>query len=134
VVVVAAGAYVWSGQAADARLARAWPDVSGKDLPVPFPLSEAEVEALLAEAAVPTDAGESAPEDASAEDEEGDESVAPAPVDVDAVAMERAVARGAHLFNVRLACAECHGTDLRGPHDSDSVKGQGSDLARRRPR
>lgn len=114
-------------------------DVSEKDLPVPFPLSEAEVEALRPEAAVPTDAGESVPKDASAGDEEGHEYVAPAPVDVDAVAMERAVARGAHLFNVRLVCAECHGTDLHGPHDSGrrrrlGTEGQGTVLEIRKPR
>ena len=43
-VALVAGVGLWAVNASDARLAQTWPDVVGKDLPVPFPLSETEVE------------------------------------------------------------------------------------------
>ena len=42
-IALVAGVGLWAVNASDARLAQTWPDVAGKDLPVPFPLSEAEV-------------------------------------------------------------------------------------------
>ena len=45
-VALVAGVGLWAVNASDARLAQTWPDVVGKDLPVPFPLSETEVEHL----------------------------------------------------------------------------------------
>lgn len=54
------------------------------DIPVPFPLSEAETEGL----------------DPSA--------------DLEAIALERAIERGRHLVDARYACVECHGRDFGG--------------------
>ena len=48
--VVVAGGYGWAGSASDAYLAKTY-EVHRQDLPVPFPLSEAEVAALRAERA-----------------------------------------------------------------------------------
>lgn len=61
------------------------------DVPVPWPLTDEEKAELLAD--------------------EDDET---ATVDFEAVAMERAVARGAHLVNSRYPCIECHGKDWAG--------------------
>lgn len=83
------------------------------DFPVPFPLTEAELNALreqrLAEMAVP----------AAVVNAEG-VVVPAAPVDplegldLAALALDNAIARGRHLVTARYACAECHGNDLSG--------------------
>jgi mono/diheme cytochrome c family protein len=57
------------------------------DFPVPFPLSQAELDELAA-------AGE--------------------PFEAGAVATQRAVERGKHLVEARYACIECHGVDFGG--------------------
>lgn len=112
---VGAGVHLWSSQAAEARLNQTWPAVVGKDLEVPTPLSETEVETLrqsLLNAGL-DHAGQplGMTQDADGED------VAMDPLqgaDMDAIAMAHAIERGKHLYNVRLSCRECHGEDLGG--------------------
>lgn len=67
------------------------------DFPVPFPLDEAEKDELLAEL---TAAGYS------------DEDLAA--IDMDSVALARAIERGEHLVSARYACADCHGMNFGG--------------------
>ncbi len=112
-IVICVG--LWAVQASDARLAQTWPDVVGEDLPVPYPLSDAEVETLRKEL---LDAGK----DHTGKDltpttaDDGSETM-PDPLagaDLTAIALDRAKKRGAHLYNIRLACKECHGANLGG--------------------
>ncbi len=79
------------------------------DIPMPWPLSPEDVDALrqerLAEmtaAGQPTVAADGSPIDPLAD------------VDLDAIARQRALVRGEHLLNARYACVECHGADLGG--------------------
>lgn len=113
--VALGGVYIWAVQASDTRLAQTWPEVKGKTLEVPFALTDTEVSELRAKllaegkdhqgkALVPI------------QNEDGTETQ-PDPLagaDLKAIALERAKARGAHLYTVRLACKECHGADLAG--------------------
>jgi mono/diheme cytochrome c family protein len=84
VILVVSGAVFWAGGKAKARLAVTY-DTHTIDFPIPFPLSEEEV----AEAGL-------------------------TPEEAEAVALERAVARGKHLVEGRYACSECHGQDFAG--------------------
>jgi mono/diheme cytochrome c family protein len=97
---------------AKARLARTWPDVKGTEVPVPWPLTDAEVAAIRdakqAEAPPPDAANGEAPPDPMAG------------VDLGAIAMERAVERGKYLATIRLGCVECHGKDLAGTLVADA--------------
>src|SRR5215203_138469 len=111
-VVAAAGAFAYASMQTKARLARTWPDVKGTEVPVPWPLTDAEVaairEAKQAEAPPPA---------------EGATAEAPDPLagaDLTAIAMERAIERGEYLMTVRLGCAECHGHDLAGSLVADA--------------
>ena len=114
-IVLVAGVGLWAVNASDARLAQTWSDVAGKDLPVPFPLSETEVEHLrqkLIESGKDHSGNDLVPTLAA----DGTET-SPDPLDgadLSAIALERAIERGSHLYNVRLACKECHGADLGG--------------------
>lgn len=110
---VAGGGWLWAQSARDARLDATF-SVPPTDFPVPFPLTEAEIEALRAErlaAAVPA-----AELPGNAPEEVVDEAPADpmAGVDLNAVATERAVARGKHLVDSRYFCSACHGEDLGG--------------------
>lgn len=120
------GVFLWAQGARDAVFAKTW-DVAGKDVPVPFPLTAEEVDALRAERLAAMAAAAPPPGDAAADaafvegSGEGEgapvEATPPDPladVDLDAVALERAVARGKHLMFSRLGCPECHGDDLAG--------------------
>ena len=112
-LVVCAG--LWAVQASNARLAQTWPDVVGEDLPVPYPLSDAEVETLRSEL-LASGKDHSGQELVPTTAEDGTESM-PDPLegaDLTAIALLRAKKRGAHLYNVRLACKECHGENLGG--------------------
>lgn len=80
--------YLVVSRQASAKLSRT-PPAHRVDVPVPFPLTEAERAQL-----------------AGGPDRE--------PVDVTAVALERAIARGKHLVEARFLCAECHGADFGG--------------------
>ena len=98
VAAVSAGLYL--GSAADAIMDATWDDIAGRDLPVPWPLSEAEQEALRAELAATW------PEDDPNDPLES--------VDLDAIALERALKRGQHIVEARLGCTDCHGEDYGG--------------------
>lgn len=100
-------------------------EVHDADFPVPWPLSEEEVAELRAErlAAMEPVTDEATGEDAggvvlaSIDQGTADEVPAPDPlegVDLEAIAMERAQARGKHLVEARYACVACHGTDFSG--------------------
>jgi mono/diheme cytochrome c family protein len=67
------------------------------DFPVPFPLDEAEVAALAEEL-----------------EAVGMDAEAIAAVDLDSVAMARALERGQHLVEARYGCADCHGENFGG--------------------
>lgn len=87
VLLVAVGFGGWAHFATASKLDRTWP-VEGKSFPIPFPLTEEEL--------------------AEARHESGDD------VDAAALALERAVARGEHLAQVRLGCTDCHAEDMAG--------------------
>ena len=112
VVVAVAGVMVMVARA-NGRLERRWDDVKGVDVPVPWPLDEAELAALrdakkqeLAAKAATAAAGEAAPVPADVDVLAG--------VDLTALAKERALARGKHLIEARSGCADCHGADFGG--------------------
>ncbi len=117
-LLVVGGAFAYGSTQAKARLARTWPDVKGKDVPVPWPLTESEIAALRETkttelAAQPPSANTAAPAtDAVADPLAG--------VDLGAIAMERAVERGKYLATIRLGCVECHGKDLAGTLVADA--------------
>src|SRR5690606_20087824 len=87
-VLCTALSYLVISRQAAAKLSRT-PSAHHVDLAVPFPLTEAE----------------------RAEFARGDAGDA---TDVDAVALDRAVARGKHLVEARFLCTECHGADFGG--------------------
>jgi mono/diheme cytochrome c family protein len=121
VLLGAAGGWFWATSERDALQARTF-DIPSHTFPVPFPLTEAEREALRAERLAATNA---ATDPAAAPPQRGDPGT-PAPdplegVDLDALALERAVARGQHLMEARYACALCHGADLGGATMIDSA-------------
>ena len=91
-VVVAAGVYGWASMKDRALLGRTI-ETHSVDFPIPFPLTEAEI----AEVAATNGNG-----DGHAE------------IDLDALALDRAVERGRHLTQARYACRECHGKDFGG--------------------
>ena len=111
VVVLVGGTLAWAFSAADAkRVPHRFDDIHGKDLPVPWPLTQKEIDDLRAEklAAMTMPAqGEQLPGTEPPPDPL-------AGVDLQAVAMERALARGKHLIEARLACTDCHGKDFAG--------------------
>ena len=99
-VVIVAGAYFWASGEAASKLTATF-DVHRVDFPIPFPLTEAELTALRAERSAMT------PKPANGVD-------VLAGVDLNAIATERAVARGKHLTETFYACGECHGNDFGG--------------------
>ncbi len=106
------GLHLWSTSASSARLAQTWPEVQGKAVAVPMPMTEAEVASLRAELRAAGTDHTGAPLVATVA-EDGTESLSDPLEGADLVALagERAVARGQHLYNVRLACKECHKED-----------------------
>lgn len=150
-VLVVAGAYGWASWKTSSLLSQTF-EAHEVDFPIPFPLTEEEIDALRQErlaAMPPVEAP--AVEPAEADGAEGEEPAAepepppPAPdplagVDLDALALERAVARGRHLVEARYACIECHGDDFAGGtmvddpmigslHGPNLTGGQGSRVA-----
>lgn len=93
--------FAWAQSKAKARLSRTY-ETHRHDFPIPFPLSDAELAELRAEKAKALPPGADPATDALAG------------VDVNAVALERAQARGKHLVEARYACVECHGKDFGG--------------------
>ena len=132
--LAAGGFYFWASRAADARLAQKFKTHS-VEFPVPFPLSAEEVAALRKEraaAATPATEGKAEPDaDAKKDDKSDDENkdkpadAKPADplagVDLAALAMKRAIARGKHLVQARYACVECHGKDFGGGTMMDAM-------------
>ncbi len=117
------GAFMYAGNATETRFARTWPDIVGKDIPIPFPLSDAEVDVLRQERLA-----QQVPLDPSAPPGEGevvDPTLPPvdplAGVDLAAVARDRAVLRGSRLATVRVGCTECHGDDGAGKLVADAM-------------
>ena len=80
---------VWASGAAEDKLAATY-EVHAIDVPIPYPLSADERAAVVAEAGA-----------------EGE-------VDLDTVALARALERGEHLVRARYVCVECHGDDFSG--------------------
>jgi cytochrome c5 len=112
-LVVAAIFYFKS--AAQARLDQSFANVKGKQLPIPYPLTEEELKKLREEraAAMPPTPAPAANDNAAAAP------AAPpkdplADVDLQAIAHERALARGKHYLQSRAGCMECHGEDFGG--------------------
>ena len=91
--------YLWASNAASTKLA-ATHDIHRVDFPIPFPLNESELTELRAERS------------AASKAKKGGDVLAG--VDLNALATERAVARGQHLVESFYACAECHGADFGG--------------------
>jgi mono/diheme cytochrome c family protein len=112
VVLLALGAAAGLGWASHEAATRLQTPVASHtvDVPMPWPLSEAELEALRAERAPPA-------VEATALVNVGGaggpvEAVDPlAGVDLDALALERSIARGQHLLASRYPCLFCHGSD-----------------------
>jgi cytochrome c553 len=105
VVVVVLGAavvatFLWAGSKSSAVLGRSV-ETHSIDFPVPFPLTEAEVEALRRERV------------AGLESVREGEDVLDG-VDLEAVALSAAIERGRHLVKSRYSCTECHGQDFAG--------------------
>ncbi len=96
--VGAGGTLAWAKSTAHERLAKK-PQVHSVEFPIPFPLAEGELAALRAERT-------------SAETPEGADVLAG--VDLDALAKERAAARGKYLVEARYVCIECHGSNFGG--------------------
>lgn len=97
VVVGIAGTYLWAGSAASGKLADTY-RVHDVAFPIPAPLTEADVSALRAERASHVRKGQDPL----------------AGVDLNAVAIERAVKRGKHLVETLYPCTGCHGMDYGG--------------------
>lgn len=97
IVVLALVAWFWAYQVAMSRYQKQW-TVHKADFAIPFPLSNDELSALRAERIL---AG--APADDPL-----------AGVDLQAVALERAIQRGRHIVDSRTSCDGCHGKDFGG--------------------
>ena len=119
-VVVLGVGYAWASSTAASVLAQRF-EAHTIDFPVPFPLTDTELAALRAERTPEPEPPpvEAATQETSDATEPSEEVAAPlvdvlADVDLDALALERAVERGRHLVNARYACIECHGDDFGG--------------------
>jgi len=115
-LVTGGGVYVWASSTASTKLANRF-DVHRVDFPIPSPLNDEELSALRAERIMAaTGAGaNSAGANSAGANGVGANSADPlAGVDLNAVATERAVARGKHLVEAIYACRECHGADFGG--------------------
>lgn len=105
------GVYFWATGAAHAALHTEF-EAHEIDFPVPFPLSDEEVAELKAEKAGAAGDEAEGEGEAPAEGEEAPDPLAG--VDLEALALERAIERGKHYANGRYLCVECHGKDLAG--------------------
>lgn len=97
IVAIALVAVLWAYAAATGRYDKTWA-VHASGFPIPVPLDEGELAALRAERVA---AGASATDPLAA-------------VDLDALALERAIDRGRHLVESRTSCHACHGKDFGG--------------------
>jgi len=99
VVVLAGGVFTYAWFRANANYHRQWM-AHDASFPIPFPLSDAEVATLRSERAADA-----------------------APLldaEVQAIAMQRAIANGKRLVDTRLGCTGCHGADFGGKAIVDS--------------
>src|SRR5262245_1981424 len=97
IVVLALIAWFVAYQVAMSRYDKEW-TVHAASFPIPFPLTEQELTALRAERV----AAGASPADPLAG------------VDLNAVAVERAIIRGRHLVDSRTSCNGCHASDFGG--------------------
>jgi mono/diheme cytochrome c family protein len=95
--VLALAAWLWAYQVAKHRYETQW-TVHTASFPIPFPLRDDELTALRTDRIA---AGASATDPLAG-------------VDLQAVALERAIARGRHIVESRTACNGCHGKDFGG--------------------
>lgn len=128
-LLIGGSGYAWASWKTSELLSRKV-ETHRVDFPVPFPLTEREIEELrrqrAAEAEGEDASAETEDDEATAETEgdgpeaEGEEEDAEAPpdpladVDLAAIARARAIERGRHLVEARYACIECHGKDFGG--------------------
>lgn len=106
--LVAGGVAFGMTSVRDTRLAAVF-TVEDADFPVPFPLTDEEVDALRADKEA--ERAVAAGDDVDVDAEPVDVLVG---VDLNALALERARARGQHLVESRYICVECHGADFGG--------------------
>jgi mono/diheme cytochrome c family protein len=97
IVVIAAGVYAWAWAVTSSRYNKQW-TAHEAAFPIPFPLSESDLAALRAERIA---AGATADDPLAG-------------VDLQAVALSRAAARGKHLVDSRVSCNFCHAKDFGG--------------------
>jgi mono/diheme cytochrome c family protein len=97
VIVLALVAYAIAYRTAMSRYERTW-TVHAVEFPIPFPLSEDEIAALRADRIA---AGSPATDPLAG-------------VDLNGLALERAIARGKRLVDSRIGCNGCHGQDFGG--------------------
>ena len=101
--VAGLGGFMWVNNQVTSTFETEW-TTHQADFPIPFPLTEQEVATLRAEYAgqMPEDL----PDDVDPLDHFD--------VDLDAIALERAIARGDHYLEAVYACQACHGANLGG--------------------
>jgi mono/diheme cytochrome c family protein len=97
IVVLALAAYGLASWRAHDRYDKVW-TAHDADFPIPFPLSDAETATLKEERIA---AGAAADDPLAG-------------VDLQAIALERAIAHGQHLVESRVGCNACHGADFGG--------------------
>jgi len=118
-LVAALGLYGWASSKTSSIFEETY-ETHDIDFPIPFPLTEEEIAELRAERVAemaPEDPEPAAEGEAGTEEAEAESAPAPDPlegVDLDAIALERAVERGEHLVQARYVCIECHGDDFSG--------------------
>lgn len=100
-LLVVVGFALWAKSAANEVMSRTY-ETHKVDFPIPFPLSDAEIAELRAQKLA--ELGDAATEDV--DPLEG--------VDLDAIALERAIARGDHYVHAIGGCFICHGEDFGG--------------------
>ncbi len=97
IVVLAAGAWGFASWKAGNRYNKQW-EAHDATFPIPFPLGEADIAALRTERI----AAGASPDDPLAG------------VDLQKLALERAIANGQHLVQSRVGCSGCHDKDFGG--------------------
>jgi mono/diheme cytochrome c family protein len=97
-LIALSGAFYFKS-AAQKRLAKTY-DIKVQPIPIPYPLSDAELEQLRSAKRA------GGPADSAADPLQT--------VDLVALASERALARGKHYLESRAGCRECHGQDFGG--------------------
>jgi mono/diheme cytochrome c family protein len=96
-LVLSLGAYAWAYSTATSKYEKQW-TVHKADFPIPFPLRADEIAALRADRIA---AGAPATDPLAG-------------VELQAIALERAIRRGRHLVESRVGCNGCHSRDFGG--------------------